>query len=104
MACFDYCFTVAHDLSTILSSPISIEIFTDSKSIFGTITKLTSVPEKFLLMDLSALREAYVTGQIKNLEHVLSQCNVADPLTKKINSGLLEKLLRTGKLSHPINQ
>ena len=49
MTCFDYCFTVAHDLSTILSHPIPIEIFTHSKYIFDTVTKLTSVTEKFYL-------------------------------------------------------
>ena len=82
-ACFDYCFTVAHDLTTILSHPIPIEIFTDSKSIFDTGTKLTSVTEKHLLIDLSPLREAYISGQIRNLANVLSQYSFADPLTKK---------------------
>ena len=74
---------VAHDLSTILSQPIPIEIFTDLKSIFDTVTKLTSVTEKRLLLDLSSLREANLSGQIKNLAHVLSQYNVADGHTKK---------------------
>ena len=94
--CFDYCFTVAHDLSAILSLPVPFEIFTDSKSIFDTVAKLTSVTEKRLLIDITSLHEAYVSGQIKNLGHVLSEYNVADPLTKKMKSDVLEKLLQFG--------
>ena len=104
IACFDYCFTLAHDFASILSQTVPIEILTDSKSIFDRITKLASVSEKRLLIELSALRQACVSGQIRNLGHVPSQYNIADPLTKKIKSDLYISILKTGKLSHPVNQ
>lgn len=103
-SCYDYSYTIAHDLSNILSQKIPIEIFTDSKSIFDTITKLKSITEKRLLIYLSALREAYTSGEIRNMGHILTSYNVADPLTKKMNSTIMTQLLETGKLSHPVNQ
>ena len=43
---FDYCSTVAHDISAILSLQIPIEILTDFKPTFDTATNLTSLTEK----------------------------------------------------------
>eukprot|EP00171_Calliarthron_tuberculosum_P023237 IDg23237t1 len=88
-ACFDFCFTFAHDLANILGKKIPIFLFTDSKSIFDTITKLSSVSEKRLLIDISSLRQSYSSGEISNIGHILSEFNPADPLTKKMNSPLL---------------
>ena len=55
---------------------------TDSKSIFDTITKLSRVAEKRLIIDISALRQSYSSSEITNIGHVLSEFNLADALTK----------------------
>ncbi len=34
---------------------------------------------------------------------MLSEYNLADPLTKKMKSKLLDDLLLTGKINHPVN-
>lgn len=81
-----------------------MHLFTDSMSIFDTITKLSSLSEKPLLIDISAIRQAYVNGEIKNLGHISSEYNIADPLTKQMHSPLLTSLLDTGKLRHPVNK
>lgn len=79
--CYCSSITLSVDMASILSKPIPVEIFIDSKSIFDTIKKLTSIMEKRLLIDLSASREAYTTGAIQNVWHILTQYNLADPLT-----------------------
>eukprot|EP00171_Calliarthron_tuberculosum_P000757 IDg757t1 len=48
--------------------------------------------------------ESYSSGEISNIGHILSEFNPADPLTKKMNSPLLSKLLETGIIDHPVNQ
>lgn len=107
-SCYDYCVTLAHDLSNMLGRKVDTFMFTDSKSLFDTITKLSSVSEKRLLIDIAALREAYVCQDLKNVAHVSSQYNIADVLTKSKPPAdcrdLLHSLMRTGKLAHPINQ
>lgn len=90
-------------LSKMLSIKIPVELFTDSKSIFATITKLTSIKEKRLLIDLTKLRHAYTSGRIRNLGHIQTEFNIADPLTKKMNSAFLSTLPDTGKLERPVN-
>ena len=60
--------------------------------------------EKRLLIDLSALREPYVTGAVRNLGHILPKYNFADPLTKKMNHTTLIELLEKGILAHLVNQ
>ena len=51
---------------------------TDDKSIFGTISKLSTVSEKRLLIDISSLRQSHCTGEIQNFGHVLSKYNLVD--------------------------
>ncbi len=103
-AYFDYAYTLGHDLSKIIGKRVPVLLFTDSRSIFDTITKLSTVSEKRLLIDIACLRQAYAQGDIDNLGHVSSEYNLADPLTKKMHSKLLSTLLDTGKLEHPVNQ
>lgn len=57
-------------------------IITDSKSLFDTITKLSSVSEKRLSIDIAALREAYIIQDMKNFAHVSSKYNIVDVLIK----------------------
>ncbi len=78
-AYFDYAFTAAHDLSGMPGQTIPIHLITEPKSIFDTITKLSSVSEKRLLIDIAALRQAYTSGEIENIGHISSAHNVADP-------------------------
>ena len=103
-ACFDYCITLAYDLSAILAFHVPVLMFTDSKCLFDTITKLSTVSEKRLLIDISALRESYACGELTNVAHVSSENNLADPFTKNTTSPILDELLNSGKLSHPISQ
>ncbi len=101
-ACHDFCQILSHDLSRITGKKFEIYLRTDAKSIFDTITKLSTVSEKRPLIDISSL-ESYCSGEIQNFGHVLSKYNLADPFTTEVKSENLEKVTEKGKLSHPIN-
>ena len=57
-ACNDYCQMIRHDLQLITGKRFPLTILIDSKSIFDTITKLSSLSEKRLLIDTAALRQS----------------------------------------------
>ena len=52
----DCCQIIAHDLFRIVGKRFPVHLMTDSKSIFDTVTKLSSVSEKRLMIDISSLR------------------------------------------------
>ena len=80
--CFDFSFTLASNLSDILSKAIPVRLFTNSKFLFYTTTKVSGISEKRLLIDIAAPREAYSNRDLNNVGHVLSEHNLADGLTK----------------------
>ena len=94
----DFCLVFSHDLSSMLGKRIPVLIFTDSKCLFDTITKLSTVAEKRLLIDIATIRESYSTGDLTNVAHILSKFNIADALTREAkDDNLLCNLLETGK-------
>ncbi len=96
---------LSHDLSAILQRKAPTVIFTDSKCLFDTITKLSTVSEKRVLIDISAIREAYSNGDLTNVAHVASKYNLADTFTKSnADTTMLRQLMQTGTLNHPVNQ
>ena len=103
-SCFDFAFAVKHDLERMIGGEVPIVMFTDSKCLFDTITKLSKMTEKRLLIDIAALRESYVKGELFNVGHISSEYNLADPLTKKTKSDLLTEVMTCGTVSHPVNQ
>ena len=83
---------------------VPIVLFTDSKCLFDTITKMSTVSEKRLMIDISALRQSYARGEVFNIGHISSHYNLADPLTKRMKSKLMDEVILCGRLRHPVNQ
>ena len=103
--CLDHVLAFAHDLSTMLQRKVKTVVLTDSKCLFDTITKLSTVSEKRLLIDIAAIREAYTNGDLTNVLHVVSTYNLANVFTKtKADTKMLHNLMAKGQISHPINQ
>ena len=86
-----------------LGTKIPLYLLTYSKSIFDTVTKLPNVSEKRLMIDMTSLRQSCNSGEIENLGHVLTEYNLADSLTKKMNSTVLRELMTTSKINRPVN-
>ncbi len=62
--CLDYVLALSNDLTKMLDRKVKTVMFTDSKCLFDTITKLTSVTEKRLLIDIAAIRVTYTLGDL----------------------------------------
>ena len=80
--CLDYTMELADDLSSILNRKVKTVLLTDSKCLFDTINKLTTVAEKRLLIDIASIRESYSNGDLSNVAHASSAHNLANSLTK----------------------
>ena len=80
--CSDYTLALSKDLSTILRQKVKIIVLTDSKSLFDTITKLSTISEKCPFIDIGAIHENNTTDDLSNLAHVSSSYNISNTLTR----------------------
>jgi len=79
-------------------------MLTDSIQLFDVITRSRYTAEKRLMVDISAVREAYLEKTISNIALIKSEHNPADSLTKIGGNDAFEKLLATNTISHPVEQ
>ena len=75
---FDFTYTLQHDMQRITGHKLPIIMFTDSMCLFDTITRLTTLTEKRLLIDTAVLRDSYAKAEIYNIGHVSSEYNLED--------------------------
>jgi Reverse transcriptase (RNA-dependent DNA polymerase) len=101
---FDIAYALREVLEQVLKRRIPLYLFTDSYSLFSTVTKYQSVREKRLLIDLAVIRQSYRRFEVDNIGFIRTVYNIADPLTKNTTNVVMDKLLRTGKLSHPVDE
>jgi hypothetical protein len=101
---FDYAFTLRHDLEHMLGRSIPLSMLTDSKSLFDVISKSSTTLERRLMIDIAVSREAYNTQELSDIGLVRSEYNPADAFTKAGNCRILDNILRTGRLDHPVVQ
>lgn len=99
VSCFDFAFALKRDLKRIMDKTAPAHMLRDSKCLFDTITRLSGVTEKRLLIDISAMREACSKAEMSNVGHAPSEYNLADGLAKKTRSRASEEAMETGKLS-----
>lgn len=80
-------------------------MFTDSKCLFHTKSKLTTVSEKRLPIGIAAIRENHTLVYLSNVAHVSSKHNLANIFTKgKADDSRLSSVMLSGHLSHPVSQ
>ena len=91
-------------LKPIVNRSIPIRMYTDSKSLFDTITKRSQTKEKRFMIDLFTVRQAYKNKEISNVAWVRSEYNLADAMTKTSKNDSLDRVLETGVLDHPVEQ
>jgi hypothetical protein len=101
---FDVAFSLREVLQQALKQRLPLYLFTDSYSLFSTVTKYQSVREKRLLIDLAVIRQSYRRFEVDNIGFIRSEHNIADALIKNTKDTNLEQLLRTGLLTHPVDE
>lgn len=101
---FDYAFTMKHDLESILGKQVPLQMFTDSKSLFDTLTKSSSTTERCLMIDVQTVRDGYKDHSISKVGFVRGPDNPADGLTRPGKCPPLNHLLLTGLADFPVEQ
>lgn len=101
---FDSARALQPNLLPALNRKAPAQMLTSLKLLFDTITRLTGMAEKRVLIDIFTLRQSCKKSEMSNIAHVLSAANLADPLTKRARSDLLISFLHTGKFTPAVNQ
>ena len=101
---FDAGYIIKYDLQSMLGRRIPMTMYTDSTSLFDVITKCSSTLEKRLMIDISAVRQAYEREEISDVRFVRTKDNPADAFTKVGKCEVLDKIMSSGKYILPIEQ
>lgn len=92
---FDQSYVIQKSISMFLGKPVPLKVFTDSSSLFDSLTTLNTTSEKRLLIDLRMLRKIYDNREIADIYWISGDQNPADGLTKKNPCNALEDLMKT---------
>lgn len=72
---------------------ISLQLYTDSKSLFDVITKFCNTERKRLIIGIQSVRKAYDLGKILNIGLVRPKCNPADSFDKVKANSVLQSII-----------
>eukprot|EP00171_Calliarthron_tuberculosum_P011584 IDg11584t1 len=86
---FDVAFTICAELEYIIGCDILLQLLTDSKCLFETISKSYRTSEKRLMLDFAVSREGYCKKEILDISSVRSSQNIAYGLTQKMGQAAL---------------
>lgn len=81
---FDQAFVLRDQQSEMIGRDIDISAYVYSKTLFDTVAKGGTITDKRLLIDIWALREGYVNGELNRLSWLPGKENPADSLTKPV--------------------
>ena len=101
---FDMAFAIRNDPSNMLSQKLPIVMLTDSLSLIDVVTKATLTTEKRLMIDIRVVKDSYHRNEIENIGFIRSEYNPADALTKVKPSSILEIIMSSSQLIHPVEQ
>lgn len=87
-----------------LSRELNFYLFTDCKSIFDIITKYRRTKELQLMYEIADIRRAYESIEICNIAWIRSEYNIADCLTREAKNEILQQVMATGYIQHPIEE
>jgi hypothetical protein len=101
---FDFAFSIRHDLQNKTQLQIPINILIDSLYLFDVLTKASTTSEKRLMIDLTAAKEAYKRREIDTIGFIRTKYYPADVFTKVTKCKILNEILLTSFLNHPVER
>jgi hypothetical protein len=87
-----------------LRQKVPLTILTDSKSLFDVIIKSSTTSKRRLMIDITAVRNAYNDQELSDVGFVRTKYNPADSFTKIGHCEALETIVKTGVCDLPIEQ
>lgn len=106
-----YAFSIGYDFGVSIRMllrkmeiDVPLYLFTDSKSIFDTITASKRLRELRLTNAVVDIRRAYKDDEISSVAWIRSEHNIADNFTRLNGNDVLNEVLRSGKLNCTIEQ
>ena len=98
--CAFYLKTILSEMLGISSEDIQIICFTDNKSLVESLHSTKTLEEKRLILDQAILKDMMQKGEIKSVQWLEKQKQLADPLTKATASSvILLDVLQRGDIS-----
>ena len=101
---FDNAFLIRHDLENMLRTHIRIIMMTDCIQLFHVITRDRYTSERRLMIEISAIREAYSDRMLSNIALIRSEFNPSDSLTKLNGNSAVRNLPHTHHINQPVEQ
>ncbi|RFU27594.1 hypothetical protein B7463_g8735, partial [Scytalidium lignicola] len=95
---FDMGAAIKSTIEGILEIDFPLVICTDSRSLYDCLVKLGTTQEKWLMIDVMCLRQAYERRQIAEVRWIEGTTNPADSMTKGKPSSALKQLLDMNKV------
>jgi hypothetical protein len=98
----DLAYIIAATLKIIIDQrnlpKIPIILYIDSKFLYEYIIKLGITKEKYLMINIIAIRQAYEKKELFEIRYINRQDNPIDTITKLLFNKILEKFVDTNKL------
>jgi hypothetical protein len=101
---FDTPYAIKHDIETIIKQNVPIVILTDSIYLFHDITGASITAVKRLMIDLCVVKQACEHSEVDTTGFVRTEYNSADVLPKVPRCAILERIISTANLLHPIEE
>jgi len=81
-----------------LEIDLPLVVYTDSKSLYEYLVKLGTTQEKWLMIDVICLRQAYERREIAEVKWIKGESNPADSITKLKPTNALKRLIDTNTI------
>ena len=86
-------------IDLVLNTTIPLIIYTDLKSLYNCLVRLSITQEKRLMVDLMCLRQLYKRREIAKIKQIKGNTNLANSMTKSKAYNALKQLIDTNKVN-----
>jgi hypothetical protein len=85
-------------INRVLEMELLLVVYMDSKSLYECLVKLGTIREKYLIINVICLRQAYEWREITEVKWIKGESNPADSITKSKPINALKRLINTNTI------